>query len=121
LADHGITGDAVRIVWDAIALHTTPGIASHKEPEVALVNAGAALDVIGLGYDDISAADRDAVLNAYPRADFKESIIQAFADGIAQKPETAFGTINADVLAEKLHGYVQLNYCTLIRASQFPS
>jgi hypothetical protein len=121
LVDHGVTGDALRVVWDAIALHTTPGIPDHKEPEVALVNAGVALDVLGFGYDDISTADRDAVLDAYPRVDFKESIIQAFADGIAHKPETAFGTINADVLAEKLPGYVRPNYCTLIRASPYTS
>jgi HD domain len=121
LVDHGVTGDALRVVWDAIALHTTPGIPHHKEPEVALVNAGVALDVLGFGYDDISTADREAVLDAYPRVDFKESIIQAFADGIAHKPETAFGTINADVLAEKLPGYVRPNYCTLIRASPYTS
>lgn len=41
LRGHGVTGDALRIVWDAIALHTTPGIPEHKEPEVALVTAGA--------------------------------------------------------------------------------
>jgi HD superfamily phosphodiesterase len=118
LADHGVTGDALRIVWDAIALHTTPGIPQHKEPEVALVTAGVELDVLGMGYDDISADDREAVLAAYPRVDFKESIIQAFADGMAQKPETTFGTMNDDVLAEKLPGFVRSNFCEIIRGSQ---
>jgi HD superfamily phosphodiesterase len=118
LAAHGVTGDALRIVWDAIALHTTPGIPQHKEPEVALVTAGVELDVLGFGYDDISAADREAVLAAYPRVDFKESIIQAFADGMAYRPETAFGTVNADVLAEKLPGYERPNFCALIRGSK---
>jgi HD superfamily phosphodiesterase len=118
LADHGVTGDALRIVWDAIALHTTPGIPQHKEPEVALVTAGVELDVLGLGYDDIAAGDREAVLAAYPRVDFKESIIQAFADGIRDKPETAFGNVKADVLAEKLPGYERPNFCALIRGSK---
>jgi HD superfamily phosphodiesterase len=118
LAGHGVTGDSLRIVWDAIALHTTPGIPQYKEPEVALVTAGVELDVLGLGYDDISAEDREAVLAAYPRVDFKESIIQAFADGIAHKPETAFGNVKADVLAEKLPGYERPNFCTMIRASK---
>jgi hypothetical protein len=117
LVDHGVTGDALRIVWDAIALHTTPGIPQHKEAEVALVTAGVELDVLGFGYDEISAEDREAVLGAYPRVGFKESIIQAFADGIAHKPETAFGNVKADVLAEKLPGYVRPNFCTLIRTS----
>ena len=118
LADHGVTGDALRIVWDAIALHTTPGIPQHKEPEVALVTAGVELDVLGFGYDDISAEDREAVLATYPRVDFKESIIQAFAEGMAHRPETVFGTMNADVLVEKLPGYQAPNFCALIRASR---
>jgi HD superfamily phosphodiesterase len=119
LAGHGVTGDALRIVWDAIALHTTPGIPQYKEPEVALVTAGVELDVLGLGYDDISAEDRDAVLAAYPRVDFKESIIQAFANGISHKPETAFGNVKADVLAEKLPGYERPNFCAMIRAAKY--
>jgi HD superfamily phosphodiesterase len=118
LAAHGVTGDALRIVWDAIALHTTPGIPQHKEPEVALVTAGVELDVLGFGYDDIAAEDRDAVLAAYPRIDFKESIIQAFADGMGHRPETTFGTMNTDVLVEKLPGFVPSNFCSIIRASK---
>jgi hypothetical protein len=118
LREHGVTGDALRVVWDAIALHTTPGIPEHKEPEVALVTAGVELDVLGLGYDDIAAEDREAVLAAYPRVDFKTSIIEAFANGMAHRPETAFGTVNADVLAEKLPGYERPNFCAIIRASK---
>jgi hypothetical protein len=119
LLSHGVESEAVRIVWDAIALHTTPGIPQHKEPEVALVTAGVELDVLGLGYDDITPEARDAVLAAFPRVDFKERIIQAFAGGIAHKPETAFGNVKSDVLAEKLPGYVRPNFCTLIRSSRF--
>ncbi len=118
LVEHGVTGDPLRIVWDAIALHTTPGIPQHKEPEVALVTAGVELDVLGFGYDDIPTEDREAVLAAYPRVDFKESIIQAFAEGMAHRPETVFGTMNADVLAEKLPGYEPPNFCAIIRASK---
>jgi hypothetical protein len=115
---HGVDPDAVRIVWDAIALHTTPGIPQHKEPEVALVTAGVELDVLGLGYDDIAAEDREAVLAAYPRVNFKESIIQAFFDGMAHRPETTFGTMNDDVLADKLPSFVRANFCEIIRGSK---
>jgi hypothetical protein len=118
LTDHGVTGEALRIVWDAIALHTTPGIPPHKEPEVALVTAGVELDVLGIGYDDITAEDREAVLTAYPRINFKESIIQAFADGMAHRPDTTFGTMNDDVLAEKLPGFKRANFCEIIRNSK---
>jgi HD superfamily phosphodiesterase len=118
LASHAFDADARRIVWDAIALHTTPGIPQYKEPEVALVNAGVELDVLGFGFDDIPAEARDAVLDAFPRGDFKEQIIQAFTDGMAYRPETVFGTMNADILAERLPGYEPPNFCTLIRTSK---
>jgi HD superfamily phosphodiesterase len=118
LRAQGVTGDALRIVWDAIALHTTPGIPEHKEPEVALVTAGVEYDVLGFGFDEISGEEREAVLTAYPRIDFKESIIQAFADGFSDKPETTFGTMNADVLVEKLVGFEPQNFCSLIRGSK---
>jgi hypothetical protein len=119
LRRHQIPAEAVRIVWDAIALHTTPGIPQHKEAEVALVTVGVELDVLGLGYDDLSADERDEVLAVLPRVHFKEGIIQAFGAGIAHKPETAFGNVKADVLERTLPGYVRPNFCDLILASRF--
>jgi hypothetical protein len=118
LRERGVTGDALPIVWAAIALHTTPGIPEHKEPEVSLVTAGVEYDALGFGFDEISPEDRHAVLAAYPRIDFKEAIIQAFADGFADKPGTTSGTMNADVLAEKLPRYVRPNVYAMIRRSK---
>ena len=88
---------------------------------MALVTAGVEYDVLGFGFDEIAPEDRAGVLDAYPRIDFKESIIQAFADGFAHRPETTFGTVNADVLAEKLPGYERPNFCAIIRGSRHSS
>src|SRR4051812_24750429 len=119
LEQHGVPEAAIEVVWDAIALHTTPGIPKWKKPEVALVNAGVVLDVIGLGYDDVPADARDQVVAAFPRVDFKRRIVQAFADGFAHKPQTTFGTVNADVLEKLLPGYVRPNLCDMIAGSPF--
>jgi hypothetical protein len=119
LAERGVPADAVRVVWDAIALHTTPGIPEHMDPEVALVTAGVELDVLGIGYHDISDAQRAQVLRALPRVDFKRQIIQAFGAGIAHKPQTAFGNVKADVLERTLPGYRRPNFCEAILASPF--
>ena len=110
---------SIDLVWDAIALHSTPGIPKWKKPEVALVTAGVELDVLGLGYDEISEADRRHVLAVFPRVDFKRGIVRAFADGIKHKPETAFGNVNADVMAAMLPGYIRPNFCEMIAASPF--
>src|SRR3954451_22340803 len=119
LRRHGVPEEPIRIVWDAIALHTTPGIPQHKEPEVALVTAGVELDVLGIGYDDIPGAQREEIVAALPRVDFKHRIIEAFGAGLADKPETAFGNVKADLLERTLPGYVRPNFCDMILRSKF--
>jgi hypothetical protein len=87
LRAHAIAQQDIDTVWTAIALHTTPGIPEYMHPVVALVTAGVEMDVLGLGYDTFSAAERDAVVRQHPRGDhFKDNIIQAFYDGIHQMP-----------------------------------
>src|SRR5271168_71949 len=53
LKDRGISTQQTQVVWDAIALHTTPTIALHKEAEVAMTHSGIAVDVLGVGLDRI--------------------------------------------------------------------
>ena len=117
LRSNGVDESEIGLVWDAIALHTTPEVPWHKRPEVALVTGGVEADVLGIGLDEIPAEDRDAVLAAYPRIDFKRGIVRAFADGFAYKPETAFGTMNTDVLESTVPGYQRPNFCALIAAN----
>jgi HD superfamily phosphodiesterase len=118
LRGHGIPQADVDTVWTAIALHTTPGIPQHMHPIVALVTAGVEMDVLGLAYREFSDAERNAVVQAYPRSNhFKEDIIQAFYDGIKSKPETTFGNVKADVLADKDPTFKRGNFCSVIRGS----
>lgn len=91
-------------------------------PLIALVTAGVETDVLGLHHEKLSAADRDAVVQAHPRGDqFKEAIIQTFYDGIRHKPQTTFGNVKADVIADKEPGFLAGNFCSIIRQSCWPS
>ena len=118
LRQHRIGEYEIEQVWDAIALHTTPGIPQYKKPVVALVTAGVEMDVLGLAYDEFSADQRKLVVAAHPReANFKESIIDAFAKGTINKPESTFGNVKADVLALKDSNYRRLNFCSIILGS----
>jgi hypothetical protein len=115
LRQHGIEQASIDVVWDAIALHTTPGIPRHKKPEVALVTAGVDMDVLGLGYHDVPDVHREEVLKAHPRGDhFKEQIIQAFYDGFGYRPDTTFGTMNDDVIALLDPEFKRANFCSII-------
>jgi HD superfamily phosphodiesterase len=118
LKSHGINQQDIDTVWTAIALHTTPGIPQHMHPVIALVTAGVEMDVLGMAYDQYSDAERDAVVRAYPRGNqFKEDIIQTFYDGIKHKPDTTFGNVKADVLADKDSHFHPGNFCSVIRGS----
>ncbi|MED2729679.1 HD domain-containing protein, partial [Bacillus thuringiensis] len=97
LQQHGMDNESIRLVWDAIALHTTIGIAEYKEPQVSLIYSGVGYDVMGDGYDEISEEIREQVVSAFPRDNFKQKILPAFLEGFAHKPETTFGNIKADV------------------------
>jgi hypothetical protein len=120
LGRHNISQQDIDTVWTAIALHTTPGIPQYMHPVVALLTAGVEMDSLGIGYSDFAEADREAVVRAYPRtAHFKEDIINAFYDGIKHKPETTFGNVKADVLADKNPKFQRMNFCSIIRGSQW--
>lgn len=120
LRQNGLRETEIDHVWTAIALHTTPGIPQYMHPVVALVTAGVEMDVLGIDYAGFSDADREAVVRQFPRTPhFKEDILQAFYDGIRHKPETTFGNVKADVLADKDPAFVRGNFCKVIRDSQW--
>jgi hypothetical protein len=122
LRGHNISEQDIDLVWTAIALHTTPSIPQYMHPVVALVTAGVEMDVLGIDYSTFTDSDRRAVVKAFPRtAHFKEDILQAFYDGIKHKPETTFGNVKADVLADKDPGFHRSNFCSVIRNSSWRS
>jgi HD superfamily phosphodiesterase len=120
LAAHNVSPDAQRRVWTAIALHTTPGIPEFMEPEVALVTAGVETDVLGFGYDDLAAGDIAAVVEAHPRPDFKHQILQAFTKGFNYRPDSTFGTVNADVLEHFSPGFTRADFVEIIQGNAWP-
>jgi hypothetical protein len=120
LKARGIAAADIELVWLSIALHTSRGIPAHLHPIIALLTEGVVMDVVGIGYDKFSPAQRDGVTQAYARdPSFEEDLIQAFYDGIKDKPGTAFGNVNADVLADKDPHFHHGNYCHVIRHSRW--
>lgn len=118
----GLAEADIEQVWLSIALHTTPGVPEHLRPNVALVTAGVEMDVLGIDYGAFPTAQREAVVHAHPRGDgFKECILCAFANGFKDKPDTTFGTVNADVLVDAVPGFKPLNFVDIIRTSPWLS
>ena len=117
LKGHGLSPQLLQLVWDSIALHTTTGIAEYKEAEVALLNYGVALDVVGRGYEHIGEKQREEIITLFPRTGFKKKIIPTFFDGFKHKTDTTFGNINADICAFMIPDFQRKNFCDFILSS----
>lgn len=117
LKGHGCSQQVLQLVWDAIALHTTPGIVEYKEAEAVLLNYGVALDVVGKGYEQLSDSIRQEIVYHFPRTDFKKIIIPTFYEGFKHKPHTTFGNMNADICACMIPGFKRPDFCDAIRHS----
>lgn len=84
--EHGLDERKADLVWDAIALHSTVGVALRKEPEVALVHIGAGVDVFGAILDQFPPEAVEAVIDAYPRLGFKAAFLEIVLGYATRKP-----------------------------------
>jgi HD superfamily phosphodiesterase len=120
LRSHGIGGADIEKVWNAIALHTTPGIPEHMHSEIALLQAGAGMDVAGRGFEQFTDEQRGAVIAAYPReSGFAHKMIDEFYHGMKHRPDSTFGTFNDDFLAFKDPGFKRTDLCSIILCSHW--
>jgi hypothetical protein len=121
LRGHGIDEAKADLVWQAIALHTTPGIPQYMRPEIALTNAGVLVDVVGIGYDEYTPEQRDQVIAAFPRGDFKNEFLKVQTCSALKKPQTTFGTVNFDYIQDHDPSFHKPNVCTRIRNTPWQS
>jgi hypothetical protein len=121
MRSYGVPDETLSDAWYAIALHTTPGIAMHRKPLIALLSRGVETDMIGLHLGDFSIRQRAQVQEVFARGDrFKEKIIEALGAGMLNRPATTFGTINADIVDRLDPNYRRTNFCGLVLGSSWP-
>ncbi|WP_441236469.1 HD domain-containing protein [Bradyrhizobium sp. 930_D9_N1_4] len=121
LRARGIAEPQADLVWEAIALHTTPGIPEYMRPEIALTRAGVVVDVGGVGYDEYTPEQRDQVIAAFPRGDFKNAFLKVQTCSALKKPQTTFGTVNFDYIQDHDPGFHKPNVCARVRNSPWQS
>ena len=120
LTTSGFSEAEADVVWTAIALHTTPEVPYKMAPVIAATTAGVETDVLGMRLDCLTQDDIDAVTTVHPRPNFKNEILQAFTEGFQERPETTFGTVNADVLEHFLPGFHHTDFVEVIKNSAWP-
>lgn len=119
VVENGLGEEKAEIVWDAIALHTSIGIASRKRPEIALVHMGAGLDVFGMGADELSADVVHEVFETYPRLGLADSITKLLVEQVKKKPQVVPFTWLAEVGRSCIHGFACPSYKDMVKHSPF--
>ena len=117
--EHGLSDEKAEIVWDAIALHTSIGIASRKQPEIALVHLGVSADILGMGLEDIDREIIERVIDNYSRLGCNRAFMELIISQVKQKPQAAAFTWMADVGKCHVHGFVCPTFEESIRNSLF--
>jgi hypothetical protein len=103
--EQGFDGPRAQLIWDSVALNSTPSIASFKEAEVALCTAGIGLDWAGWQYDQFPAEEMAGILDAYPRLDMKRSFTEAVCSLVKARPETTYDNFARDFGTRFVPGY----------------
>src|SRR6201982_1609176 len=73
----GLSNRRAQLIWDLVALNSTPSLALHKEPEVALGTMGIGLDFGGFGMEALRKADVESILSIFPRLRLKQRFTDA--------------------------------------------
>jgi len=117
LTEHGLPNDEANMVWDGIAMHPF-AMASFKRPEIALVAAGAGADVVGSDLQ-IAESAKSAVVNAFPRLDFKRAFVKTCAGVVRLFPGGASRSFMRDIGERNVEQFQPNNICDLIERAPF--
>ena len=84
------------VVWDSIALHTTPSIAQFKGADVATCQMGIACDYGGWGYQELTEKEQEVILTTFPRLGIKKALTVCVCNIARKYPKTTWESFIAD-------------------------
>jgi len=103
--EEGLDDRRAQLVWDTVALNSTPSIALHKETDVALCTAGIGLDYGGPQYDRIPPGEMKSILDAFPRLDMKRAFTDSVCRIVKIKPGSTYDNFARDFGERFVPGY----------------
>ncbi len=93
------------MIWDSVALNSTPSIGLYKEAEVALCTAGVCLDVVGLQYELIPTDEMKKIVREFPRLEMKARMTRCFCSIAQAYPQTTYDNFARDFGERFVPGY----------------
>ncbi len=115
----GLSDRRAQLVWDLVALNSTPSLALHKEPEVAVGTMGIGLDYGGFGVETLQKSDVERILNAFPRLMMKQRFSETCCRLVTAKPETSYDNFLRDFGQRFVPGYKAVSTVDLLMNAPF--
>jgi hypothetical protein len=115
----GLSDRRARLIWDLVALNSTPSLALHKEPEVAVGTMGIGLDYGGFGVEALPASDVERILGAFPRLKMKQRFTNACCRLVMARPETSHDNFLRDFGERFVPGYRTVSTVDLLMNAPF--
>lgn len=103
--NEGMDDRRAQLIWDGVALNSTPSISLYKETEVALATMGIGLDWGGWGYEALTDAEIAGIVEAFPRLGMKERFTQAVCRIVESRPTTTYDNFTRDFGERFVPGY----------------
>lgn len=103
----GVTESRAQLIWDGVALNSTPSIALHKEGEVALCTVGIGLDWGGWGYDLLTETQVATIVDAFPRLEMKQQFTRDVCRIVESRPDTTYDNFARDFGERFVPGYTR--------------
>jgi hypothetical protein len=101
----GFDEGRAQLIWDSVALNSTPSIGLYKEAEVALCTAGICLDVVALQINLLSSGEIARIVGEFPRLEMKRQMAQCFCRIAEVRPETTYDNFVRDFGERFVPGY----------------
>ena len=101
----GLDKRRAQLIWDSVALNSTPSIGLYKEVEVALCTGGICLDVVGLRHGIIPSAEMQTIADEFPRLGMKSRMTRCFCSIARSHPETTYDNFVRDFGERYVPGY----------------
>jgi hypothetical protein len=117
--DLGFDERRAQLIWDSVALNSTPSIGLHKETEVSLCTAGICLDVVGLGFDSVPQGEIDMIVEAFPRLNMKREMRACFSHMARAAPATSYDNFLRDFGERFVSGYEAPSTVDLLMGAPF--
>lgn len=101
----GMVEPRAQLIWDGVALNSTPSIGLHKEAEVALCTTGIGIDWGGWGYELLTQSQIGTIVDAFPRLEMKQRFTRSVCRIVESRPMTTYDNFARDFGERFVPGY----------------